>query len=158
MIRKFIEDDKYDDIIKSAILNHNKIAIEEGLPERINLHAKIIRDADKTDIFYVLTQADKKELYGANVENEKMTDAVYEDFFENRLIKYEKVKTGVDLFAIHFSYIYDLYFSQTVEIINENKYLEKIYNRFSFKDEKTKERLDEIYKITKKYIEEKKDD
>lgn len=158
LIRKFIEEDKYDEIIKLAILNHNKIEIEEGLPERINLHAKIIRDADKSDIFYVLTQADKDELYGPNIENEKMTDAVYEDFFKNRLIKYEIVKTGVDLLAVNLSYIYNLYFKQTVEIINENNYLEKIYNRFSFKDEQTKERVEEIYKITKKYIEEKKDE
>lgn len=30
LIRKFIEDDKYDDIIYKAIFNHNKYKIEDG--------------------------------------------------------------------------------------------------------------------------------
>lgn len=159
LIRKFIEDNKYDKLIKIAILNHNKMKIENGLSEREMLHAKIIRDADKTDIYYILTVEDKKELwYTSDLSNEKLSDEVYEDFKKDKLIRYDKVKTGLDLVAINFSYAFDLYFSQSVKIICENKYLEKLYNRFTFNDKKTKERFEEIYNITKKYIEEKKDE
>lgn len=159
LIRKFIEDDKYDKIIKMAILNHNKIKIEEGLSEHEMLHAKLIRDADKTDIFYVITIADKKEVwYSSDLSNDKMTDAVYNDFIENKLISYDKVKTGVDLLAIDFTYIFDLYFSQSIKIIDENNYIDKLYNRFKFNDKQTKERMEKIYIATKKYIEEKKDE
>ena len=52
LIRKFIEDDKYDDLIKKAVYNHNRADIETGLTEKELLFAKIIRDADKLDIFY----------------------------------------------------------------------------------------------------------
>lgn len=156
LIRKFIEDDKYDKIIKLAILNHNKIEIEEGLTEKENLHAKIIRDADKTDIFYILTVADKKEIwYSSDLSNQKISEEVYKDFLKNRLIEYKKVKTGVDLLVINFSYIFDLYFKESIKIIEENNYLEKLYNRFKFNDQQTKERIEEIYTITKKYLEEK---
>lgn len=159
LIRKFVEDDKYDEIIKIAILNHNKIKIDYGLSEHEMLHAKIIRDADKTDIYYVLTVGDKKELwYKEDLSDEKISDDVYEDFMRNRLISYDKVKTGLDLVAIDFSYLFDLYFSQSVKIIDENKYLEKFYNRFKFNDKQTQERFDEMYNITKKYMEEKKDE
>ena len=159
LIRKFIDDDKYDKIIKLAILNHNKIEIEEGLTEKEKLHAKIIRDADKTDIFYILTVADKKEIwYSSDLSDQKISEEVYKEFIQNRLIQYEKVKTGVDILAIHFSYIFNLYFKESVKIIGENNYLEKLYNRFKFKDKKTRERMEEIYTITKKYLEEKKDD
>ena len=51
LIREFIEDKQYDEIIKIAILNHNRPAIETGLTERQLLHSKIIRDADKVDIY-----------------------------------------------------------------------------------------------------------
>ena len=51
MIRKFIEDNQYDEIIKKAIGNHSRLVIEEGLDERSLLHSKIIRDADKLDNF-----------------------------------------------------------------------------------------------------------
>lgn len=159
LIRKFLEDDKYDKIIKLAILNHNKIEIQDGLSDREKLHAKIIRDADKMDIFYALTIADKKEVwYKEDLSEEKISDETYKDFIENKLISYNKVKTGVDLLAIHFTYIFNLYFKQSIKIIYDNNYLDKLYNRFSFNDKQTKERMEEIYNMTKKYIEEKKDD
>ena len=47
LIRKFIENNKYDNIIKEAIYNHNKYKIEENLNDAELLHSKIIRDADK---------------------------------------------------------------------------------------------------------------
>ncbi len=47
MIRKFIEDSQYDNIIKKAIENHSRLELEENLDERTLLHSKIIRDADK---------------------------------------------------------------------------------------------------------------
>lgn len=159
LIRKFVEEDKYDRIIKLAILNHNKKEIEQGLSEREELHAKIIRDADKTDIFYVLTIADKKEVwYKPDLSDDKLTEEVYSDFIKNRLVDYKRVKTGVDLVVINFSYIFDLYFKQSIKIIYNNNYLEKFYNRFKFNDGQTKERIEEIYKITKQYIEQKKDE
>ena len=159
LIRKFLDDKKYDNIIKLAILNHNKIEIENELSEKEQLHAKIIRDADKTDIFYVLTIADKEEIwYSSDLSNQKISDKIYNDFIENRLINYKYIKTGVDILAIHFTYIYNLYFKQSIKIIYDNNYLDKLYNRFSFNDKQTKERMKEIYETTKKYIEEKKDD
>lgn len=159
LIRKFIDDDKYDKIIKVAILNHNKIEIEEGLTEKENLHAKIIRDADKTDIFYILTVADKEEIwYSPDLSNEKLTDEVYKEFIENKFVDFKKMKTGVDLLAAHFTYIFNLYFKQSIKLIYDKKYLENLYNRFKFNDQQTKERIEELYKTTKKYLEEKKDD
>jgi len=53
LIRNFIVDDKYDDIIRVAVFNHNKLEIEAGLNEKSMLFAKIIRDADKLDNFRV---------------------------------------------------------------------------------------------------------
>ena len=60
LIRNFIETDEFDEIIKIAIINHNRGRIEEGLTERQLLHAKLVRDADKTDIFYILLTGDEK--------------------------------------------------------------------------------------------------
>ena len=51
-IRKYIENDKYDEIIRKAIKNHNKFEIEKRLTEKELIFAKIIRDADKIDIIY----------------------------------------------------------------------------------------------------------
>ena len=48
-IRKYIKTDKYDEIIKIAVKNHNKYAIESGLTKEQELFSKIVRDADKID-------------------------------------------------------------------------------------------------------------
>ena len=52
IIKKFDIDEKYYEIIKKVIRNHNKHEIEPGLNEQELLHAKLIRDTDKLDILY----------------------------------------------------------------------------------------------------------
>lgn len=156
LIRHFIEDNKYDEIIKLAILNHNTAKIEKGLTERENLHAKIIRDADKTDIFLVVTIGDKKAIWEkADLSNDKITDEIYREFIEDKLINYRKRETSADILVSHFAYIYDFNFSETLKIIKQNNYLEKLYKRFKFNDEETMKRYNQIYKLAKNYLEEK---
>lgn len=156
LIRKFLEDNQYDEIIKLAILNHNKADIEENLNEKQKLHAKIIRDADKTDIFYVLTVGDEKAIWeSANLSNEKISDEIYREFIEDKSIDYKDRKTGADILVSHFAYIYDFNFKETNQIILENNYLDLLYKRFKFNDKETEEKFNKIYQIAKKYLEEK---
>ena len=63
LIKEFVEDRRYDELIRKAILNHNRARIEFGLNEKELLHAKIIRDADKVDIFYSLTVYSKEAVW-----------------------------------------------------------------------------------------------
>ena len=70
MIRNFVEDSQYDEIIKKAIENHSKLTIEKGLNERELLHSKIIRDADKLDNYRV-KQEEKIEVIFPKREIEK---------------------------------------------------------------------------------------
>ena len=55
LIEKFNVDPKYYDIIEFAIRNHNKYKIEETTDERKLMFARVIRDADKIDIFDAYT-------------------------------------------------------------------------------------------------------
>lgn len=156
LIRDFIKQDKYDEIIKLSILNHNKAQIEKGLTEKQNLHAKIIRDADKTDIFYVLTIGDKKAIWEKeDLSEDKITDEIYKQFMENKYIDYKKRETSADFLISHFAYVYDFNFNQSLKIIKENNYLDKLYKRHTFNDKETMERYKKIYEKTKKYLEEK---
>lgn len=152
LIKKFLDTDRYDNIIKKSILNHNKAKIEEGLSEKENLHAKIIRDADKLDIFYVITTGDKKELYG-EIEEDRITDEIYKQFLEDKLINYDDMKTNIDLLVANFTYVYDFNFKQSLEFIKEKQYVEKLYNRFEYKNEETKQRMKVIYDDIMNYLE-----
>lgn len=154
LIRKFIQQNNYDDIIKLAILNHNKSDIESGLTEKQYLHAQIIRDADKTDIYNILIAGDIKAIYGKeDISNEKISDEVFREFIEDKRIDYTKRKSGADILVSHFNYVYDLNFKETKQVIKENKYIDKLYERFTFKDKKTMERYKEVYRLAKQQIE-----
>ena len=154
LIRKFINDDKFDKIIKLAIINHNRADIECGLTEREILHAKIIRDADKTDIFSVLVSGDKKAIWEkADLSYDKISDEIYREFIEEKRINYKERKTSADILVSHFCYVYDLNFKETKQVIKKNKYIDKLYERFTFKDEETMRRFNEVYRLAKQQVE-----
>lgn len=62
LITQFVSDNEIQNIVLTAIHNHNKFSIESGLDERINLFCKIIRDADKLDIFNIFLKIDRKSV------------------------------------------------------------------------------------------------
>ena len=49
--------------------------------------------------------------------------------------------------------MYDLNFPETRKIIRDNKYIDKLYQRFKFNDAETMKRFNEIYRLSKEYIE-----
>lgn len=153
LIREFIEDNKYDEIIKKAIINHNRARIEEGLNERELIHAKIIRDADKTDILYILTFDKTKTCYGIeDFTDQKFTDEIYREFFEEKTINYANMKNEADILIAHFAYIFDFNYEYGLSVVKQNEYLEKMYKRYEFKDKETTEKYKNIYEEANKYI------
>ena len=155
-IRNFIESAKYDEVIKKAILNHNRKEIEKGLNPKELLHSKIIRDADKIDILYIMTFEEKRTVFNKDdISDEKITDKIYEEFMQMKLLDYEKIQTNVDRVIAHFAYIYDLNFNFSYEYVNNKQYLDKIYKRHTFTDNDTMKRYNLIYDTAKKYIKEK---
>ena len=147
----------YHTFVDKDSINHGeygaKILFEDGLTEREILHAKIIRDADKTDIFSVLVSGDKKAIWEkADLSDDKISDEIYREFIEEKRINYKERKTSADILVSHFCYVYDLNFHETREIIKENEYIDKLYQRFIFNDTETTKRFETIYKLAKEYI------
>ena len=156
LIRKFLIDTEFDEIIKKAILNHNRASIEEGLTESENLHSKIIRDADKIDILFLSTFGDKFAIWErADLSDDKITDEIYNEFMNDKILNYQKIKSSADILVSHFAYVFDINFKESLKLIREEKYIEKIYERFNFNDKETQKRYEEIYLKTIKYLEEK---
>ncbi len=152
-IRDFIEDNQYDTIIKKAILNHNRGGIEENLSERELLHAKLIKDADKTDIFYILTFDDIEAIYGKyDFSEDRISDEIYRESMEEKIINYMNITGPADLLVAHFKFVYDYHFSYGLQYVYENGYIDKLYNRFSFKDKETSRRYEKVYQTTKEYV------
>lgn len=155
LIRKFIKEDAYDNIIKKAILNHNRgyLNIDKDLNKKELLHTKLIRDADKLDIFYFLNMENMNVLYGNNIEKQKINKEVYREFFEDKYINYKKINSGLDLAIAHFAYIYDFNYKFTLQKIKEDKFLTKLYSRFDLVNDREQESLCNVYNFAKDYLE-----
>ena len=133
LIRKFIEDDKYDNIIYKAIKNHNKYAIEDGLDEKELLHAKIIRDADKTDIYEVYIrdiESNENAIFNYdNISKEKISDKVLEAVKEHKLVDRYYTVNEADRYVAALAFIFDFNFKKGLELVKERKYITKLINR-----------------------------
>ena len=157
LIRNFIEDNKYDSIIYKSIKNHNKYRIEEGCSDKELLHCKIIRDADKTDIFRVhFDDITKKENVLTNYEKikkQKVGTKVLNAFKEFRLINFNELQSDLDWYLKDIAFIFDYNFPKGVEIVKEKGYINTMLQ--SIEDEKLKEQLDFIRSSLNRYFEKK---
>lgn len=154
-LRKYIRMDKYDNIIKTAIKNHNKYQIEEGITDKEKLFSKIIRDADKIDILYeVFTEFYKGR--EEELEEDIITENDIKEFKELKsIIRTKEQKNELYNVISMISFIFDINLKVSFKILKEEDSINKILNQFQFKDEKTKRLIGEIRNIANSYIEEK---
>ena len=159
LIRDFIKDEKYDTIISKAILNHNKLSIEAGLNDKELLHAKIIRDADKTDNFRVKSEEDFENIIDNSsreiLENDVISDKVYNDFISNKVIVREDRSTYLDFWVSYIAFIFDFNFKYGLEHIKQMDYINIMINRLDYKNEDTKKKMEIIRNHALKYVENK---
>lgn len=150
-IRKYIEDDSYDDIILNSIKYHNKYEIPKDFADKTTLFAKLIRDADKIDILYLFVKGELKR----DLEDIEFNENIYKTLLNRKCINRKDLKTLTDRLAVPLGFIFDINYKESFNILNETKYIDKIINIYKEKtnNEKLKEQLEEIRKIINEYIE-----
>lgn len=155
LIRSFIEDDQYDELIYKAVSNHNKYAIQSDLDEHTLLHARIIRDADKTDIYRVKIEdplEDALPFTVSQLENSTVTESVYEEFFKEKSIHTGIRKTPADTLVSSCAMLYDYNFKPGLQYVRDHHYIEKMMHRFSVKDEESVKKLDHVEAYALSYM------
>ena len=138
-IERFNIDKKYYDIIYNAIKNHNKLSIPDNLSKQSELFSKIIRDADKLDIFYI---------FGANTffikqDDSEISSSFINKFYNNILLSYKDINTTNDKILLDLSMIYDFNFNYSYLHLKNNKLIDKFYDNINDK-QKFKEYFDYI--------------
>ena len=136
--------DNYDEIY-DAIKYHNKISIPKGLTEHNNLLCKIIRDADKLDIFYLFSI--NKMLLPE--DGQTISEQVKKDFFDGKLINRTDVSSKNDDVVLGLSMIFDLNFDYSFEYLIERNLLWRIYDNIN-----DKERFQDYFEFVDDYIHE----
>ena len=151
LINKFKLSEKDKEIVKLAILNHNRDKIQEGLDDEQLLYAKMIRDADKLDIYYTMCKYDFKDTFWyPDFDCEEISDLIMNEFKNDKKVNYADIKNNADVIVIFYAYVYDLYFETTKNILKEKNYLEKFTEKVckNFKSEKIHTQVKEILEIS----------
>ena len=119
-------------IIFQAIMNHNKLDIPAETSGKALLFTKLIRDADKLDIWNIFSRRyhSKKDNNKINIElSDKpgISPNIFQQVLEGKPVKYSSLKTVDDFKLIQIGWTYDLNFKESLRILKEKQYLKKIY-------------------------------
>ena len=120
LIRTYVDDAAEDEVIETAIRVHSAYRIPEGLAPR---------DADKIDILRVNVDVPLEEIYNTTTEelrNAAVTPAVMDSFYEHHATLRSIKRTPVDHVVGHISLVFELVFPESVRIVKEQGYLEKL--------------------------------
>lgn len=160
MIRRFIKNSQYDNIIKKAIENHSRLEIEENLDEKSLLHSKIIRDADKIDNYRVGKDEKIEAIFPKRVnkiedmEESKLSDIVYSTILNRKCVDIHDRVTLLDFWVCILAFAFDMNFDVSYRMIKENDYINVLIDRFKYKEKETKNRMENVRKIVNEYIDE----
>lgn len=156
LIRNFIQDEKYYEIIYKAILNHSKYNIErDNYSEQELLQVKIIRDADKMDIFRVNYEESfykMSKIGKENIEKDNISDDIYNDFMSAKLLKKDNAKTYLDKWVLYIAFIFDLNFRESFEWIKENNSINKLFDRVELKIPASSQKYMKMRTFANEYI------
>lgn len=104
------------DIICKSILNHNIPKVEQGETAEIDFYSRVLRDADKLDIWRVVIEMNIFH----KIKNEKMPesysvpDNLMSYFEDSKTIPLTKVNSYYDSILFRLSWVYDLNFEYTL--------------------------------------------
>jgi len=127
-------DRKEQEYIETAIKYHGDKELPEELDSETTLYCKLIRDADKIDIYRVVLEY--YEQYRKDPQSFKLeielpdepwySDEVLQKVINGELIDYRLLKTWNDCKLIQLSWVYDVNFVPTLERIRQRGFLEKV--------------------------------
>ena len=136
-IRDFISENKYDLIIKNAIINHNKYEIDKSVNGKSLLFSKMIRDMDKVDIYRVLS-----EEYKGTFSRCEINEKVLESFKKHKTVDSHLKKSESDAFIAHLAFIYDFNYKESLSILNNTSNLKEYLKTIEIDNKNKKEYIE----------------
>ena len=150
----FIKDLSFDmkSLVYKAILNHNIPRIIPGHPRVLDLLSRLLRDADKLDIWRVALEHDvwhTIENYSRDT-NYSVPDNIMNCFIQHRTVPIELAPTLADSYLLRISWIFDINFKPSFVKINSRNIVSRFLAKFFSTDE-----IQKIERITEEFIQEK---
>ncbi|MHC4575430.1 MAG: HD domain-containing protein [Planctomycetota bacterium] len=119
-------------LIEEAVKYHGRKELPPDLDGECLLFSKLIRDADKLDVFYVMISNYRQyignpEEYMLEVElpdGPGYSPQVVEDILRGRRIDYADLHTLNDMWLLQLAWVYDVNFTATMKRIRQRRFLE----------------------------------
>ncbi len=144
------------DLILRTIRYHNRATLPREETEACLFFAKLLRDADKLDIWRVVTDYYRRkdgERNGALEldlsDTPGFSDAVYQGLVNRKIVDMNHVKTLNDFKLLQIGWIFDINFEPTLRAIRSRRYLEMIRDALP-----QSEKINNIFSIIHAYLEE----
>lgn len=123
-------------IIEQAISCHGAKEICPGCSQRSLIFAKLIRDADKIDIFRIAAEnyvdyQDKPEGFVQDLptnDPDGYTKAVLQAVFDQRRVNYSELQTINDVKLLQIGWVFDINFPQSLKRMRQKGHIEQIMN------------------------------
>ncbi len=119
-------------IILRAILLHNvKDLPSKGLSNIQFLFCRMIRDADKLDIWRILAEnyesPENDDYITLNYKNEnKCSKEIINHVIKGNTIAYNQIETILELKLLHMSWVFNLHFNYSFKLLQESGVIERI--------------------------------
>lgn len=120
------------ELVRFAIKNHNKKEIEPTDDKRKLFFARLLRDADKLDIYRVLAPfltpdgADKAPKFVKSDASQLVSEDFVADFAAGRQADYHRLRTHGDRKLVRLMWVYDINFAWTLKKMVERGYVDTI--------------------------------
>jgi len=127
-------EEREGEIIEKAIEYHGVKELPSDLDGECLLFSKLLRDADKLDIFFVVTQyykqyRDNPGEFKLEVELPDVPEysaEVVEAILNGQRFDYSRLRSWNDMKLLQLGWVYDVNFTATLRRIRKRKFLEKI--------------------------------
>ncbi|MBI5098398.1 MAG: HD domain-containing protein [Nitrospirae bacterium] len=121
------------DLIKQVVKFHCALTIPKSINNKTLFFLKMIRDADKLDIwrvFIVFYEAPEEERASATAHNKPDTPEYSKDILlrinDRKIASYSKVKNINDFKLMKLSWVYDLHFNGSFRLLKERDYIKSL--------------------------------
>ncbi len=147
-------------LVLSAIAWHNRADLPEDAEDTLLFFARLLRDADKLDIWKVVTTYYSRHASGSNPALELdlpdtpgISDGVYQDLMAGHIVYTQHLGNLNDFKMLQMGWVFDLNFTAACRRLEQKGYLEKIRQVLP-----EDERVSEVYERIVRYLRKRIDD
>lgn len=148
--------DEEQQVIIQAVKFHGAFSIPKTLNGNTFFFLKLIRDADKLDIFRVFIdyyESPVEERASATAfgvpDTPEISEAMLSRILNKEIASYSDIRTENDFKLMKLSWVYDMHFDESIRLLQERNYLNSIIDKLPQTDE-----IESAIAVLRQYISE----